>query len=457
MVRDPDDVRAIADPYERFRAATSEIERYRRAITELGAIRARAASVLHASGLPYREIGKKLGLSTPRVAQLVTSSEAEARLLRVSTMIELELASLAMRLGLAVSTTRPVATLSALYEAGWLARNEYSELRRLRNIRNRIAHAVAPISGDEIQQGLKIADHMLVVLHSRNEQLPEKVDLHSKGSGIAMPQLRQFLYRDEDQVREFLAQLEGGIYDEDAQTTRSSRKGSVGAGVKAGPLSAQGERGGEGSDEVSRVIKQTGASEFERLFKLLGDDVQYLDNIDEDIWKQLQRGEIVEVEAIVRPAGFDRLLDLFTTFQEILPVAEAMGADATIDDETIQIMQMLKALNKGGPADTTSVVASLASAPQFKFACTLRTSHLLVNPGLLEGEATVFGKIRRKLRPGESYMLSGIFAGLEELFGDTEKDELVKLFDDPQMKALGVESPKVVYPAAVLTPIAIYR
>jgi hypothetical protein len=134
-----------------------------------------------------------------------------------------------------------------------------------------------------------------------------------------------------------------------------------------------------------------------------------------------------------------------------------MGADAKMDDEAVQVMQMLKALTKGGPADTTSVVASLASAPQFKFACTLRTSHLLVDPGLLEGEATVFGKIRRKLRPGESYMLGGVFAGLEEFFGESEQDELVKLFDDPQMKALGVESPKVVYPAAVLTPVAIYR
>jgi hypothetical protein len=274
-----------------------------------------------------------------------------------------------------------------------------------------------------------------------------------------MAQLRQFLYRDGDLIREFLSQLEGGIFDEDAQTLRSGRRSGMTAGLKAGPVMTQGDKHGDTSDELARVVRQTGVSEFDRLFRALDsrNAIQYLDNIDERIWGQLQRGDIVEVEAVVRLGGFQKMLELMNTVQELLPLAQSMGSGPSLDSETMQAMELMRQLAQAGPKETTSVIARLASAFRFKFACSLRETYILVDKALLEGEVTVCGKIQRKLKRKETYIVGGFFAGLEDILPRREQEELIGAFDNPELKALGVESPEIKYPAAILTPIAIYR
>lgn len=274
--------------------------------------------------------------------------------------------------------------------------------------------------------------------------------------------LRQFMYRDSSLIREFLAQIEGGVFDEDTQTSRSEGKKGGQAGAKAGPVSGHFERGSSQSEESERIIRQTAASEFERLYasleSLAEGGFQFLDNIDHEIWAQLRRGEIVEVEAVIRPTGLSKVAELFETFESLMPIAEAAGVDSgDLDQDAMSIMQFIKQLTKMGPSESLSVIASLASAPQFQFACTLRLDQLLTDPDALEGEATVFGKIQRKLRPGETTLVGNIFAGLENVLDAPSKDELAKVFDDPAISSFGLANPQISHPAAVLTTIAIYR
>jgi len=84
--------------------------------------------------------------------------------------------------------------------------------------------------------------------------------------------LRQFLYRDDDLIREFIAQLEGGVFDEDTRTSRTSGKKTAGGEIGAGPLRARAEGGRENAEEVARTVRQTGASEFERFHRALEEE-----------------------------------------------------------------------------------------------------------------------------------------------------------------------------------------
>ena len=272
--------------------------------------------------------------------------------------------------------------------------------------------------------------------------------------------LRHFMHRDGALIQEFLAQLEGGVFQEDTQTTRSEGKSGGGATAKAGPLGGHLERGSTRSEESERVVRQTGASEFERLYSMLEsttDGLQFLDNIDEGIWESLSRGEIVEIEANLRPTGLGKVAELFSVFEDVLPIAEAAGVDTgEIDPEAKNIMQFIKQLTKMS-SDSVSVIANLVSAPRFQFALDLRRDHVLTDPDLLEGEATVLGKIHRKLRPGETELVGNICAGLESILDAPSKDELADVFDDPRIATVGLANPKISYPAAILTTIAIYR
>ena len=103
------------------------------------------------------------------------------------------------------------------------------------------------------------------------------------------------------------------------------------------------------------------------------------------------------------------------------------------------------------PADVLGALGTLRRVP------VLHSLNGLVDPDLLEGEATVFGKLHRKLKKGESDFVGSMFSGLEEMLSEAQRREFAKMFDDPQLRALGIESPRIKYPAVVLTPIAIYR
>jgi hypothetical protein len=103
------------------------------------------------------------------------------------------------------------------------------------------------------------------------------------------------------------------------------------------------------------------------------------------------------------------------------------------------------------------MIASLASATRFKFATALRTKYLVGDLDLLEGESTVLGKIQRKLNRGEKQLVASLFGGLEELLPEAQLEEFIQSMESPVVRQLGLESPLLEYPAAILTPIAIYR
>src|SRR4051794_18964726 len=107
--------------------------------------------------------------------------------------------------------------------------------------------------------------------------------------------LRDFLYLDERLTSQYLAQLEGGSYDEEEQSVKDVRNRGGEAGAKVGPLSARGSRGSAGEETSSRKMRQTPEGDYRRLEKLLEDEdaVQWLDAFDEGIWASLKRGEVI--------------------------------------------------------------------------------------------------------------------------------------------------------------------
>ncbi len=168
------------------------------------------------------------------------------------------------------------------------------------------------------------------------------------------------------------------------------------------------------------------------------------------------RGEPLEVEAIIRPSGFDKLAGLAEAFEGLLPIMQAAGVEDELDDKTATALAGVRAL-AGASSDRQTIIARLAGAPEFRFACSLKTASLLVSSEELEGEATIVGKIQRKLREGETYLLPSVFAGLESMIPEADQDELLRIFEDDMATQLGLASPKLKYPAAILTPVAIYR
>lgn len=267
--------------------------------------------------------------------------------------------------------------------------------------------------------------------------------------------LRHFLYRDDSLVEEFLSQVEGGVFDEVQETRREEGGAPLGDTVALDTPTEAGSSSHDQSREESRRIRQTGASRFERLHRALGDDLQYLETVDEDGWTALRRGEPLEVEVTLSLVGIGRLADLLGAFEDLLPLMQSLGGEG-VDPETAEAISSFQGL-ASTTAGSSGVVAAMVGSPRYKFACDLKTDNLLVSEDELVGEATIVGKLRRKLRPDERHLIPSVFGGLESMMPDQDQDEFANFFDTGEARQLGLASPMLEHPAALVTPIAVFR
>jgi transcriptional regulator with XRE-family HTH domain len=135
-----EDLNGIEDPLELFRLASAAIGEHQEAIDRLAEIRARSVAALHARGYSYKELSGMLGMSAPRVGQLVSANDVIA--------VEIIRAWAAIEQTVAAMTGSPEAsfgrgfieTLKTLRQSNRFDDNAARDLQHLRELRNSVAH-----------------------------------------------------------------------------------------------------------------------------------------------------------------------------------------------------------------------------------------------------------------------------------------------------------------------------
>jgi hypothetical protein len=259
--------------------------------------------------------------------------------------------------------------------------------------------------------------------------------------------LRQFYYYDSDIVDSFLASLEGGIYDEEKQKTKSAKNGGaeVGGNVVAAKISVGGKL--SSNKEVVRVVKQVAASQFARFYDQASklDAITKVTSMNDKAWGKLDNGELIEVPVTLELAGVTQLVGLVSKIQQLAPQMKAMGSEF----ENPEALSGLSALMEGN--NSVSVVAHIAAAPEYKFVVKLNPESLLRDKDDLKGEFTILGKIQRKLGSDEKVATAELFSGLQDFMPAEQLEGLEQQINGVNLGAMTVSAP-----AAILTPVAIY-
>jgi hypothetical protein len=263
--------------------------------------------------------------------------------------------------------------------------------------------------------------------------------------------LRQFLYRDDDLIADFLSQVEGGTFDEEHQRSVRTGDRAVTGELGIGGTKIGGKRGSGDQAESERTVRLTPAALFGRLYDALDNvgEIQWLESLDDDIWRQLKRGEIVEVEAVIASSTISRLSSLAEQVGPLLQVMQAMGED--VDDSTREAMTGIQSVGDMFGSNVP-VIARAAGAEKYKFITNLDRSRLLVSVDQIDGEATVCGKIQRILKPSEKYTLFESLPGMGALPREMRREMQRGVKNEKDLPDAVVSGP-----AAVITPIAIYR
>jgi hypothetical protein len=234
--------------------------------------------------------------------------------------------------------------------------------------------------------------------------------------------LRRFLYLDTELTSEFLAQVDQGVFTEEEQrdVVKGNRKlgGDVRAGLGPLGVGVEATRGSSGEAEATRTLRQTPESAFARLFEVLSSsgDVQWLEVLDDEAWRQLHRGEIVEVESVVSVSSIAK----FTT----------------LADQVTPLMDAMEAFGEAVDAGTRTAITTMSSLRE------LFGTRMPV----------IAGAARRKLGPSEKHTVLDSLPGLGSLPRSVRRNVQASIKNEKDLPDLVVSAP-----AAVVTPIAIYR
>jgi hypothetical protein len=260
--------------------------------------------------------------------------------------------------------------------------------------------------------------------------------------------LRRFLYLDGNLTNEFLAQAEGGLYDEESQSATGRSERGFKGGVGAGPFTAGGALGSIDEEERARIMRQTEESAFSRLASTLeeNESVQWLESLDQGIWDQLERGEVLEVECEMSVPPLMKLLAAGAQFEAISEMMKATGQQ--LDEETTQGFAALEAI--AGLFQSVPVFATAAGAPDFNFVAQAIPENFRIALDEMDGTARLYCTLDRKLSEGEQYSIVDSIPAMRNL---PNRKEVEAGLDDIKELAGEPISP----PAAVVTPIAIFR
>ena len=232
-----------------------------------------------------------------------------------------------------------------------------------------------------------------------------------------MPKLRHFMYLNDEMVSQFLAQVEGGEFDEQRITDQQSSSSGIGASVKAGPASAHADRGRAGTSQAETVLRQSAPSRFNRLHGILTTEHELgpLSVADQTIWDGLEVGEIIEVVVTIEIPEFLRSMDQMAGLSSLAPMIDAFTDIADLDlpglDTSAAGLQQAKDLRKVLPkvdqlAEAVGkaalpVLLRLADAPRYQFLVLLQRDLLRVPARDLDGQVHALLKVDNHIKPGK--------------------------------------------------------
>lgn len=268
-------------------------------------------------------------------------------------------------------------------------------------------------------------------------------------------QLRNFLFLDTSALADYLSTLQGSVLEGSVDQTEIGKKekgGKLGARISSVGLEANLSSGS--SMETKQKLSVPAAAQFQQLYALLEQEeaIQELDAFDEDIWGQLRRREILEVQATIR------LPDAYTTMRlaenalPLLDVIDALGQDAFPDAQTKQQFEAMRRIGKLTDEKPVPLIFEAISTPGFGFATHLPKQYLRCELSELQGEATVFGTVQRIIPKGQQQEMFNVLPIMT--IPNTTMIKRQQMLQELADKGL---AEVIKGPAILLTPLAIYR
>lgn len=261
--------------------------------------------------------------------------------------------------------------------------------------------------------------------------------------------LKNFLYLNEAALSDYVSALEGGI----RSAVDDRRTDSRGAHGKAGVAGFGG--GGESAHENEQKVsmKDTPPAQFERLLRLVAMEPEaagWVEILDPDgEFPTLATGSLIDVDCDIEIPTFVHMLNrgsgLIETMKSLSTLSDMLPSAAKIDPNQLAMVETMT--NVLG--DKLMIIGT-PDSDEWRITGQLLPAHQRVEIEDLEGDVRVVGKVKRRIREGESHQLLPLPGA--SIMSRAKRRELAR-----QRPASTSEDMSIQGPALVLDILAIYR
>ena len=276
---------------------------------------------------------------------------------------------------------------------------------------------------------------------------------------VSKLRIPEFIYLDDQKVDMTLSWIEGSMPVK--SRFRKSSSASKRGGGSIGFQSIVGVQGGLESssvEEQEELKEQNEYSKFARLYQLLQerDGITTIEEFNEEVRNQLQRGQIVEIESYVTLSPIDRIFRLFTNFIPLVSSENAAGAKDSTGTKAL-----LSLLQQGQQKGIDAFIVS-KEYTEYRFYTSLLMNKFKASIDELPSTLITLGRVTKILAQDETVNLMNKYFGGLHIPEDSLQDLVSRLSSDPKTAQIlgdmpSLEDTLIKYPAVALSPIAMYR
>lgn len=265
--------------------------------------------------------------------------------------------------------------------------------------------------------------------------------------------LRDFLYLNSKMLENYLSSVEGFLEDEidHTETEKIQKGGKADAKVVSGNITS------ETSTESKSKRVLTEPAKFQRLYEALENiqQLKYLDLFDDKLWSEINRGDILEVQAKMQIPSVLTQMEQLQEFMPYLDLMENLGESFISDSDRLPLQGFL-GLQKILKDKPLPIIFQAATTPGFNFVTHLSREYLLCEFNQLQGEAVIFGKVQRILPAGQKLEIVNLIPDMLSM-PNMNREQRRKLQSNKNKSAQAKFIETIKGPAIVLTALAIYQ
>lgn len=264
--------------------------------------------------------------------------------------------------------------------------------------------------------------------------------------------LRNFLYLNENILDDYLSALEGSLTEKIITKEKQTidKKGNLGGsavGIGAGKTV-------ETETQRERVL--TPSAKVQLFMDLLKneEEIPFYEFLNEEIWGDLSRDEIVEFMGTVRFSKLKEFSTAISQLSNLTTLIESFTDTPIIDNKTQKTIDGIKVLGDYKNGNEVPCVLSFSGQKDYSVIAYLDDTCLKVPQESFIGDVTILCKIQKKINKGSSVDLTDFFKPIKELPLNRSQRRTMNKRDLTMPKEI---TDTIKGPAFVVIPIAIYK